>query len=96
MPKVQNAPRPQGGGFRLVAFPKEFEKSIFEDIDQRFYIVLMISLALIYGWVIILGNIKFSQEFVDSQIRNNLLNRYYEAAIRIALLQEAPFRFCQI
>ena len=81
MPNVQNAPRPQGGGFRLVAFPKEFEKNILEDIDQRFYIVLLISLALIYGWVIILGNIKFSQEFVDSQIRNSLMNKYYEAAI---------------
>lgn len=88
MPNVQKAPRPQGGGFRIVAFPREFEKSLFEDIDQRFYIVLMISLALIYGWVIILGNIKFSQEFVDSQIRNSLLNRYYEAAIGEEFVEE--------
>ena len=49
MPNVQNAPKPPGGGFRLVAFPREFEKNLFEDIDQRFYIILLISLALVYG-----------------------------------------------
>ena len=81
MPNAQNTKNPPGGGFRLVSFPKEFEKNVFEDIDQRFYIVLMISLALVYGWVIILGNIKYSQEYVDSQIRNKIMNQYYEAAI---------------
>jgi len=88
MPNVQNAPKPPGGGFRLVAFPKEFEKNIFEDIDQRFYIVLLISLALVYGWVIILGNIKYSQEYVDSQIRNRIMNQYYEAAIGEEFVEE--------
>lgn len=80
MPNVQNPSKP-AGGFRIVTFPKEFEKNFIESIDRRFYIILLVSLALIYGWVIILGNIKYSQEMVDDQIRNRLLSRFYEATI---------------
>jgi TonB family protein len=82
MPNVQNAQRPAGGkGFRIVTFPKEFEKGIFESIDRRFYLILLVSLALVYGWVIILGNIKYSDELIESRIRNNILNKFYEASI---------------
>jgi len=74
MPNVQNAPKSAGGGgFRIVAFPKEFEKNMFESVDRRFYIILLISLAIVYGWVIILGNIRYSQEMVDSRIRERML-----------------------
>jgi outer membrane biosynthesis protein TonB len=47
------APRPPrpGGGFKLTKFPKEFEKSLFQDFDQVYSTVLLISIVFLFGLV---------------------------------------------
>ncbi|MBN2424681.1 MAG: TonB family protein [Calditrichaceae bacterium] len=80
MPNAQKDKRPAGpGGYRIVAFPKEFEKNIWEDIDRRFYAFLLSSLVIIYGIVIYLGSMEYSQEAVDEQIKKRYLQKFYEA-----------------
>ena len=53
MPGAQQASRP-AKGYRLAAFPKEFEHNIWESLDRRFYIILISSLAVVYGFIILL------------------------------------------
>jgi len=78
MPNVQHAQR-GAGGFKITTFPKEFERNIWEDLDRRFYIILLASLAIIYGMIIYLANVEYSQEFVENQIRQNYLKKFYQA-----------------
>ncbi len=78
MPNVQQAQR-GAGGFKLTAFPKEFERNVWEELDRRFYIILLSSLAIVYGMIIYLANTEYSQEFVENQIRQKYLKKFYEA-----------------
>lgn len=80
MPNAQNAQKPAAaGGFRLTAFPREFEHSILEGLDRRFYIIMLISLAVVYGIVIYLANLEFSAEYLDEQVKLKYLQKFYEA-----------------
>ncbi|MBD3225988.1 MAG: TonB family protein [Caldithrix sp.] len=72
---------PAAGGYRIRAFPKEFERNVWEELDRRFYIILLSALALIYGFVIFLGNKEFSEEFVDQEIKKKYISKVYEAEI---------------
>ena len=47
------APRPPrpGGGFKLTKFPKEFEKSLFQDFDQVYSTILLITIVFLFGLV---------------------------------------------
>lgn len=82
MPQAQHAQRPAGaGGFKILAFPKEFERNIWESLDRRFYVILLISLGIIYGMVIYLANSQYSKEVIDSKIKQKYLQRFYEAQI---------------
>ncbi len=78
MPNVQQAQR-GARGFKLTAFPKEFERNVWEELDRRFYIILLSSLAIVYGMIIYLANTEYSQEFVENQIRQKYLKKFYEA-----------------
>ncbi len=79
-PNVQGASRPAGaGGYRLVAFPKEFERNMWESIDRRFYTILMASLALIYGLVIYLANHEYPQDLIDKEIKRKYIQKFYAA-----------------
>ena len=78
MPNVQQAQK-GSGGFKLVAFPKEFERNFFEDLDRRFYIILLSSLAIVYGMIIIMANKEYSSQYVEDQIREKYLKKFYEA-----------------
>lgn len=76
MPNVQQA---QKGGFQLVAFPKEFERNFWEDLDRRFTIILLVSLAVVYGLIIYLANTEYSTAEVEKEIRQKYLKKFYEA-----------------
>lgn len=78
MPNVQHAQR-GSGGFRLVSFPKEFERNFWEELDRRFYIILLSSLAIVYGIIIFMANTEYSTDFVENQIREKYLKKFYEA-----------------
>jgi TonB family protein len=82
MPNAQNAQRAAAsGGYRITAFPKEFERGLFESLDKRFYTILLTSLAVVYGIVIFLGNLEYSQAEVDAQIKKRYLQKFYETTI---------------
>ncbi|APF19767.1 AgmX/PglI C-terminal domain-containing protein [Caldithrix abyssi] len=78
-----------GGGRKelaLKSFPKEFERNIWEELDRRFYIILIASLAFVYGSIIYLSNIEFSKEKVDQAIKEKYLRKIY----KVELVAEEP------
>lgn len=80
MPKAQQAQRPaNAGGFRIVAFPREFEKNLWESLDRRYYIILLSSLAIVYGWVLYLANSEYSSEELNNMIKQKYIQRFYQA-----------------
>lgn len=78
MPNVQQAQR-GAGGFKLVAFPREFERNFWEELDRRFYIILLSSLAIVYGMIIYMANTEYSADYIEDQIRAKYLKKFYEA-----------------
>ncbi len=81
MPGVQHQATRRNKNFSIQAFPKEFERNIWEELDRRFYIILIASLALIYGFIIYLSHIQFSQEQVEQAIKKTYLKKIYEAEL---------------
>lgn len=80
MAQAQNAPRPAGsGGFRIVAFPREFERNVWDELDRRFYIILLSALAVVYGIVIFMANIEYSEESIQEAILERYVTQIYEA-----------------
>ncbi len=76
-----------GGGRKELAlrsFPKEFERHIFEELDRRFYIILLASLAVIYGIIIYLSNMEYNKEKVEEAIKQQYLRKIY----KVELVQE--------
>lgn len=81
IPKA-HAPRPAGaGGYKIVAFPKQFEKNIWEGIDRRFYTVLLVSFIFVYSIVIYFANTEYSKEYIEDQIKRKYLQKFYEAEL---------------
>ncbi len=73
--------RDRSRNFGIHAFPKEFERNIWEELDRRFYIILIASLAVIYGFIIYLSHVQFSQEKVEQAIKKTYLKKIYEAEL---------------
>lgn len=69
------------GGFKLVGFPREFERNVWEELDKRFYIILISSWLVVFGSVLILGFQDWEQTRIDEQIRAKYLQRFYDADI---------------
>jgi len=89
VPNKQGAPRPAAaGGFRLTAFPKEFERNILEGFDRRYYLILLISFLLVYGNVIIFANKEYSQEAINSAVKKNYLKKFYDTEFIVETPQE--------
>ncbi len=67
--------------FEIHAFPKEFERNIWEEIDRRFYIILFASLALVYGSIVYLSNVQYSKEKVEDAIKRAYLKKVYQVEL---------------
>jgi TonB family protein len=83
-PKAQAERGPasaRAGGYRIVGFPKEFERNIWEDLDKRFYIILLCSWLFVYTLAIILGNKEYDTAALDALARRNYLEKFYQAEI---------------
>ena len=84
-PNTQGAPRAAAAGgagaFRLTVFPKEFERNIFEELDKRFYIILLCSWIFTYTVGIILGTREYAEDALQDEIRKRYLKEFYEAEI---------------
>lgn len=78
-PKAQGVKRaPGGGGFRIVSFPKEFEKALLEGLDSRFYLILLSSFILIYTLVIILANTGYSEDKLASVLKEKYIQKVFD------------------
>ena len=88
-PNVQGAKRAAGaGGYRIVSFPKEFERGLFEGIDVRFYIILLSSLIVVYTTVMILANIEYSEEDLASALKQKYVQRLYDTTFEEPVTNE--------
>lgn len=68
-----------GGGYRIVSFPKEFEKGIFEGIDGKFYLILAISLFIVFSIIVLLANTVYSEEDLANALKEKYVQKVYEA-----------------
>ncbi len=82
-PGAQGGARPAAaaGGFRLVGFPKEFERHVWEELDKRFYIILLVSWLFVFTIITILGSSDWEQKQLNEQIRQRYLQKFYQAEI---------------
>jgi TonB family protein len=82
-PKEQGAGRPAAspGTYRLAGFPREFERNLWEDLDKRFYLILLCSWVFVYAVALILGNTEYDLDAMRSKVRQNYLEKFYQAAI---------------
>ncbi len=71
----------RGGGYQITAFPPEFERHILQDLDRRFYIILIVALVVVYGIVFTLASIKYDTAKLDEQARQRYLEKFYQAAL---------------
>jgi TonB family protein len=68
-------------GYRIVGFPKEFERNLWEDLDKRFYLILLCSWLFVNTVVIILGSKEYDTAALDAFARRNYLEKFYQAEI---------------
>ena len=83
-PKAQSAKRAAGkGGYRIVSFPKEFERGLFGNIDKTFYLILAASLFFVYTVVITLANVTYSDEELANLLKEKYIQKIYDAEFEI-------------
>ncbi len=88
-PKAQGVKRAAGGGgYRIVSFPKEFERGLFEGTETRFYLILLSSLILVYSTVIILANTIYSEEELASVLKEKYIQKVYDATFEEPVIDE--------
>lgn len=83
MTKIENSNRDAAviHGFKIIEFPKEFEKNVWEDLDKRFYLILFCSWLFVYTIAIIMGNTEYDTAALDALARQNYLEKFYQAEI---------------
>jgi TonB family protein len=90
-PKAAPRPAASGGGaaaFRLTGFPKEFERNVWEDMDKRYILIMLISWVFVYGIAVILGSIDYDQASLAAKARQNYLDKFYQAEIVPDIVEE--------
>ena len=71
-----------GSGFKLVGFPKEFEKQFWESLDKRYYSILLITFLFMYSFAFFLASRdwQLSQEDLD-KLKRRVIEMVYETEI---------------
>ena len=64
---------------RITAFPREFERNLWEDLDKRFLSIVLISWFFVYMIAIILGSTEYDLAALEAKMRQNYLKEFYEA-----------------
>jgi TonB family protein len=73
-------PKGRGGanGFRIVGFPKEFERNFWEMFDKRYYAILLITWVILYAFTFYMSSREWRiSESTKEQIRQNYLEQLY-------------------
>ncbi len=74
--------QPEGSGFKLVGFPKEFERNFWDSLDKRFFSILIVTWIIIYGFFLIMASRgwELSEEQLQ-KIREKAITQVYGAQI---------------
>ncbi len=65
-------------GFKLVGFPKEFERSFWEVFDKRYYAILLITWVVLYGFVFYMTTREWQiSEQEKEKIKQTYLKQLY-------------------
>jgi hypothetical protein len=84
MPKGRGAAE----GFKLVGFPREFERHFWEIIDKRYYLILLITWILFYSIIFYLITRDWEiSESVKERIRKNYLEQLYAEVITTDVIE---------
>jgi len=66
------------GGFKLVGFPKEFERSFWDVFDKRFYAILLITWIVLYAFTFYMSTRDWKMSEQDKQkIKQTYLQQLY-------------------
>ncbi len=69
------------GGYKIMSFPKEFEKGLFEGMDIRFILIFLSSLIVVFTAVIILANTEYSHEAIQSALKAQYIQKFYNTQL---------------
>jgi len=75
------AAKARAGGFQITVFPREFERNIWEELDKRFYIILISSIVFMYAVIFAMALQKYDTRAHDAKARENYLQKFYQAAL---------------
>ena len=89
-PKAAEKPAAGRGAaaFRLAGFPKEFERNIWEDMDKRYMLIMLLSWVFTYGIAAILGSIDYDQDALAESARQKYLDKFFQAQIVSDIIEE--------
>ncbi|GAB4368552.1 MAG: hypothetical protein Kow0042_09770 [Calditrichia bacterium] len=79
-PNPERAPqgRPGAQGFRLVGFPKEFEKSFWDVFDRRYYAILLVTWIFFYAFTFFMTTRDWQiSEQEKEKIRRTYMKQLY-------------------
>jgi TonB family protein len=73
-------PGPAARGYKLAGFPKEFERNIWEDLDKRYYSILLGTWLFVYMIVAIFGTRDYAamEMALNERIRQQFLKDMFE------------------
>ena len=92
-PKVKKYLASDGGGssnsgvvppkaFRLISFPREFERSFFDRLDKKFMTILFITFLFTHSILLYLSSLDYTLQAEDIQkIREAYIKKIYEAEL---------------
>lgn len=78
-------------GFRLAAFPKEFERNFWETFDRRYYSILLIVFIIFYSFAfyISLQEWQLSEDQIAS-MKQKVIQKIYDVKVLEPVAEEEP------
>lgn len=79
-PPAAPRPGPAARGYKLAGFPKEFERNIWEDLDKRFYSIMLGTWLFVYIIVAIFGTRDYAamEMALNEKIRQQFLKEMFD------------------
>lgn len=77
-----------GPGFKLVGFPKEFERNFWESFDKRYYMIFLFNFVLFYGlaFFVASNDWQLSEDQINA-LKQRVIKKVYDVEL---LVQNEP------
>ncbi len=73
---------PGGAGFRLVGFPKEFERNFWETFDRRYYSIFLITFIVLYSFAYYMAHLDWSlSEDQIAALKKRVIEKVYDVEL---------------